>query len=233
MNLDKIIVPYNYVLVKEIRKSDELHLKSGLKLFVDDTYEKEKHAPTYGLVVKSPEKLYFDMEDEELDSVAYDVDIELKTGDICFFHYLCTLNCRKEINKLFFEDGDDTYYMIKYDSMFAGIRGEEIFGVNGYLLVEGVENEDRKMISKTGLVASDATLEESEKRGIVKYTSGMVRNYFYDTTGKFDTDEVKSGDEVTFNRLNSIPLEYGLHRILGEGKPYFRMMRSDIISIKN
>ena len=230
IDFSKVHIPYNYVLVKELRKNDELLLRSGHKLYLDTSYEKEKHASVYGLVVKVPEKLYFDKESHSTKSVYYDVDIELKSGDIGFFNYMCVQNCID--NNAFLLDGEDVYFFIKYDLFICAKRGDDVIPVNGFVIVEALENENIKRLEAIGLVAPDGN-QDSERRGIVKYIGSPVRNYFYENEGTCDTNEIKQGNTVLFGINDSIALEYDIHRILSQGRQWYKMRRNDILGIFN
>jgi co-chaperonin GroES (HSP10) len=215
----------NYVLIKPTRKSDELFLKSGVKLFIDDSIDPEKHAPTSGVVVSVPEKLFYSRKVDSRSSTAYNVPMELEVGDTVLFHYLSTENAKKDGR--FYKEGDDEFYIIRYDDIHCRIREEEVMPVNGWVIVE--TRKEQVLKSDTIIIPDHIKNKVSEIVGKVKYIGSVVKEYYNDPEN-YDDDSIQEGDNVLFPDYDAILLEYSLHSVLGAGK-YYRMHRRDILGV--
>ena len=223
----------NRVLVRANRASEEL--KSGIithksGLLIDGRFEKEYHTITDGTVIKICERLFYNRIPQD-NSLEWDCDNELEIGDTVIFHYLSQLN-RFDRGE-YFEDDGNIYFIMKYDELFVAERDGKIICINGWNLVEPIDKEQ----PKTSLIMPDKTKSEkrSETLGIVRHISKPLREYKYitDSLGQHlqDTDEIKAGDTIGFNRAFSILLQNDMYNILD--KTYYRIQRKDIFTIKN
>jgi co-chaperonin GroES (HSP10) len=226
MNAEKITIPYNYVLVKALRKQDEILLKNGKKLYLDPAYEPEKHAITYAEIIKTPEQLFFSREEDIKKSTSFDVDIDIKIGDIVFFHYL-SIGTALNDGKYIYENGEH-YYLIRYDTIFLTIRGGETICQNGYVIVEGNDDE-RFENSKLDL---SHLKKNSETSGTIVHLGNPVKEYYYYEDREDDTS-LKVGDEVMFHEADACKMEYDLHKVLGGDRAWYRMQRIDISCVVN
>lgn len=215
----------NYVLIEPSRGNDEIILPSGLKLYIDITFEKEKHAVTTGTIIKTPKYLVFNRKRAAV-SVEFDVDMTLLPGDKVFFHYLVSENCIKDGR--YYEVDGRIYFMVKYDRIFCAKRGDEVVMVNGWVLVEPVEED----VYKTNLILPEYLKKQvSQKEGIVKYVGPAVRSYFFEPEIVENDKDAKPGDRILFSPNSDIPLEYDLHASFEGKKKYFRMQRKDIFGV--
>lgn len=214
---------FNNVLIRPDRDNDQIILSTGHKLYLDTSFEKEKHSVCSGVVVKAPEKLIFDR--ENMNCALFDTDVEIKEGDHVIFHYLAIASAREQAvgNAIHIEKGLE---IIPYDRIYVTIRNGEIIPVNGIVLVEPVE----ETISSTLFIPKTAR-EFSRVKGVVSRLSTPLRGYRdYPDDGP-DMDEIKVGDTILYKEENCVPLEYSLHQNIDKGKVLYRMHRRDIDAI--
>ena len=216
-------VLFNHVLIRVDRENDELLLSNGLKLYLDTSYEKEKHFPRVGVVEQAPEMIYFDRE-EPRRSCDFDTEVEIQKGDIVIFHYLAIENSRARYASLK-KHVDPKLDLIPYDTIFVAIREGKVIPVNGYVIVEPLDET-----FETSLYIPDTARTFSKTKGVVRYISTPLNGYL-EWPDMFDTDEIAVGDTVCYRAENCIPFEYDLHQQLDKGKKLFRMQRRDIDAI--
>ena len=230
-NIDptKVRLMNNFVLVKPTRAHNELDMSNGEKLFIDPSFDKEKHAPTSGVVVNVPEKLYFGRNQSNTNE--YDVDMELQVGDTIVFHFLTYQTCIDR--KWFMVLDNELYLMVKYDCIFIARRKDKVIPINGWVVVEPLVETIETTIELPDHIKNKSSLT----KGIVKYLGSPVRNYSWDFDHKSkygaDTDEIKVGDTVMFSAEDSIPLQYEMHAIIDKGTELYRMHRKDIFLLDN
>jgi hypothetical protein len=223
----------NHVLIKLDQENNSVRLKSGLELFVDTTYEVEKHITVTGEVMALPSKLYYSGRPNI--GMPWETEMELKIGDRVFMYYLSVANAfRKETFNAIVEE-DARYVFIKYQYIFAAIRDGKLFPINGYLLVEPSEDPDwlvlKEKLGKAGLqpVKLKNFTNTDVNYGIVRYIGNPVLEYVdkYSDRGV----NVGVGDIVVTRRITDIPLEYDLHAKADGGKKYWRIQRKNILAV--
>lgn len=219
MNIEKIKVPNNWVCI-ETDNSNEYVKLGGEKIILDISYAPEQHSQTVGKVVKVCDHIHFSKKSHP--SHPYDVPVELKEGDTVIFHFLAVRNAKNE-GKQMTQDGK-TYSFIPYSEIFCALRGDDVFPVNGWILVEPLEKE----LPKTSIILTDLSKGSSETHGIVKYIGAKVKDY-KDFPNLGEDPDVAVGDKIMFSKLDSIPLQYELHNSLG--RLLYRMHRKDVQAI--
>ncbi len=224
MTISKI--PKNYVLVDfPSNKHESIALKNGKELYIDNTFEPEKHSVNYGKVLLLPDRLHYSGIAGDNGAMEYDIDIEIQVGDIAYFHYLESGKIPKE-GRVVDHDGKRCA-MVRYDRIFCVRRGNDIIMTNGWVLIEPVK--ETKIISDVIIVPDSIQAKFKAKEGIVAYCGTPVKAYAFRPTMGGDTDEIKPGDHILYSDFSNIPLEYGLHETMP--KKYFRMQRKDIIGV--
>ncbi len=220
---------FNHVLVKP-DPVDTIKLAGGFELFIDNRFEEQKNAPQSGIVVQLPERLIYN-EDPEAESLNFDVDMELQVGDRIVFHYLAQDHALRTGAII---DGN---ILIRYDSIFVALRGEEVIPVNGTVLVVP-ESE----IIKTNLIIPEHLSQKLKTFGTVLAAGTPHRAHrfrtktpppypFFVRNGKFESIDhyCKAGDKVYFHHINAIPLQHNAeyHGIVKKALIY-RMTHEDI-----
>lgn len=216
----------NYVLVEvEYLFHKKIVFKSGGELFIDPTYEPEKHHKVSGIVKAVPDTLYFNNKDIETSS-EFNVPIELKEGDEVFFHYLQIHYAITE-NRILTIDGK-LHIFVRYDSCFCAIREEEMVMLNGWILLEPY-GEDKMLTSDILQLKLPSSRQKPHPlKGTVAHIGKPVDEYLW---SKHESDfgiNVALGDNVVFLPHSDIPLEYGIHRKLD--KIYYRVQRKDLLT---
>lgn len=223
----------NHVLIKLDQENNSVRLKSGLELFVDTTYEVEKHITITGEVMALPSKLYYSGRPNI--GMPWETEMELKVGDRVFMYYLSVANAfRKETFNAIVEE-DARYVFIKYQYIFATIRNGELYPLNGYCLIEPSQDPDwlllKAKLAKVGMepVKLKDFSNTNVNYGIVRYLGKPIEEYV-DKYSDWKVD-INPGDIVVTKRITDIPLEYDLHIKAKDGKKYWRCQRKHILAI--
>lgn len=184
----------NWVVIKidyEQFKSQVKTLASGLK--VDSRFNPYEYATVYGVVKDVCEDLYYRDKKGELSEapLEYKGEIELRKGDEVYFNYL---SCDKAVKtgRLFQEAGED-YVIIRYDRLYAILREGEWFGINGWKIIQPVEDNE---------VVEGFKVPKKENRGVVVGVGSPVVDYWdkkYPETGW-----LKRGDEIVYSHATPI-----------------------------
>lgn len=219
----------NVVLVKPSRANDELLLAGGeIRLWLDTTFEPEKHAVTAGTVVKCPPSIYFNPEmGADINSNDVDCDMELQEGDKVFWHYLCEAEVME--NHAYVVCDRIIYYLLKYEDIFCAERNKEVVMINGWILLSPIAQEE---INTFLQLPENTVSKHSSKWAKVEHTGVPVRRY-RDPLHRDVKDggiKVEAGDVVLYTSESDALLQYELHASLGENKKFFRMRRCDIVA---
>ena len=222
--LKKIVPLGNMVLIKPERESDQIITESGIKLYIDPTFDEEKHAVRYGEVMAVPDVITYGLFSRR--SIDWETDMELKVGDMVFINPGATIQAENFGEYIFV--GEKKHYFIRYDEIYLALRKKKMIMLNGFILIKPVKE---KQVKPKKIILPDAIKKKvSEKYGIVKKVGTPNRGYYFGTKkvrGK-DYEEVKEGDKIIFKKFNNIPLEYQMHSQLGE--EYYRIQRKNIVA---
>jgi len=219
-------IPMSYVLVElDALFYNKITLQSGGEIIIDPTYEPEKHHQTSGIVKTVPDSLYFEKSDMEF-SMEYKVPIELKEGDKVFFHYL-QISSAISNSHLLTIDGKQ-HIFIRYDQCFCAVRDEEFVMLNGWMLLEPIDQEDKPQPKYINTRLPKSRRKKDPLRGKILYLGDPVSEYLWGGEETDDGINVDAGEVVTFLPESDIPLEYNLHRTLSE--VYYRVQRKDLIN---
>lgn len=200
----------------------EHYEKTGEKtgMLLDTSYEVQKHAPTSGIVVSVPKQLNYSMSNVDVDMLAFKTTMDILPGDRVIFGYNTVdtaMRSGRQINGL---------VCLRYDSLFCAMRKGKIIMLNGYVIVEAVEDK------------TDDEMVPDYMRSVNNFTKGKIAHVgkgneayrYYPELGS-DGDNFKEGDYVLFNLQYSIPLQYQMHSIIDSNKELYRMQQKDISAI--
>lgn len=170
--VDRLIIPYNYVLVKLERGSNEIVLNKGseneTKIYIPvDAGNQEIHAPIAGKVVKVCEYIM------KKGCASWMTEIEVEEGDEVLMYYLSVVEAlglysvledggeATDIN--FFEINGHAYIFVKYEAINCIRTKEGLVPVNGYVLASRIEKPVQT--TKSGIVLGvDAHGERTSDR---------------------------------------------------------------------
>jgi co-chaperonin GroES (HSP10) len=218
-SLDSVTLMRNRVLVLPNPENDHINI-GGERMFLDTSFEKEKHAISSGTVVKTA-PLYYSHKDPE--SLDYDVEMELREGDTVIFHFNALARAQKNGYTIYI--GGTKYYSLPYGSLFVARRDGDIIPLNGYVFVSPVKEE---VVMPEGLIAPDMVKDlVSMTKGVVAHKGCLVNDYrMYDGYG--DVEEVEIGDIVCFRKTEAVLVEYDMHSDL---PPLYRIHRKNILAV--
>lgn len=223
----------NHVMVELDPENDHIKTKNG-ELYLDTSYEPDKHVTVTGVVKAVPENLRFDTENPSY--MPWDTDMELMEGDRVILHYLAVMNAfRPEMKKYWIQDGKRIVF-IQYRSIFCMIRNEKIIPINGYCLIEPIPDRYIETLKEradtAGLILAGMN-EKNNKRvvyGRVAYT-GIPNKRYFDPCYTDEGVDIKVGDEVVMRKISDLPTEFEYHAKLDNGRKLYRAQRCDIFGI--
>ena len=223
----------NTVLIKLDKENDVIKLKSGIELFLDTSYEPEKHITVTGEVYGLPKKLQYTGIPNL--GMPWKTEMELKPHDKVIVYYLAVANAfRPESYKVVFE-GSDRYVSIQYQQIFAKVKQGVVMPINGYCLVEPMEDpnwtREKARILKAGVVP--VMLKDKSMKDVVygKVRYCGIPNQEYVDKHSDEGVGVMPGDVVVMKRITDIPLEYDMHASIDGGKRYWRVQRRNIFAV--
>lgn len=218
----------NYVCIKLDPENDRIKLQSGFELFI---VQGDKDTTVTGTVVGLPSKLtYYGEQGRGLEWLT---DMELRPGDEVIVYFLSVQIALSPERQNYFVRGEDKFVFISYDKIFAKIIDGHPVPINGYCLIEPIDDPANVSISerlqKIGLVS---VVEHKKKTnthvvwGIVRYVSDPIKKYA--SGGSDEGIDVNVGDTVVCKKISDIPLQYELHSKVDDKKLYYRVQRRNI-----
>jgi len=223
----------DYVFIKLDPENKSIRLRNGCELFVDTTYEPEKHATVEGEVWGLPSHLSYTGTPNK--GMPWKTRMELRYGDKVIIYYLAVVNALKKENSRYIIEGKDRYIFVPYQNIYAVIREGKVIPVNGYVLFEQVEDpsitRDRERMKALGLelVTLNTRTNTHVIYGKIKYT-GEPNQEYVDENYSDEGVDVKEGDVVVMRKISDIPLQYDLHSKIDGGAKYFRVQRKAILA---
>lgn len=223
----------NHVVVKLDPKNEYIVTESGIKLFVDTSFEPEKHVVRIGTVIEAPRTLTYH---QKKSGYPWKTRPEIKAGERVVMYFMAIQNCLAPEQKKYTREGDDIYIFIKYHNIYAVIEEGNIRPVNGYVLVEPIEDPEWERrtneAKKINLILPD--LRQASKTdvtyGKIIYMGPPNEEYADDYKSDAHHNE-KVGDTVIMKRIRDIPVEYEYHAKMDGGRKLFRMQRHDILAV--
>lgn len=218
--------------VKLDPENTTLLFKSGVKLYIDNTYEPEKHVVLVGTVEALPQQLSYS---DRGDKLPWITQMELQIGDRVVMHYLGVFNCISNERRHFIKEGENTWIFIKYQLIYAVIREGTIIPVNGYILVEPSEDPEKVRLQNQARESGIELVDFNEKTrthvnyGKVAYV-GKPNTLYYEKRKCDDDVDVSPGDLVILKKVRDIPVEYEYHAKLDGGRKLYRVQRHDILA---
>lgn len=172
-------------------------------------------------------------------SVAYDVGMDVRVGDIAYFNYQEHYNCYEEGRYVdTIEHGE--MLLIKYDQLIcAETEYEGLVMLNGILLIEPISLEStfgKNIFSKAGfdivnLKSKEDDIKKKLNIGFVRAWGRPVRKYMDFPENKDGNYNFQDGQIVMYNPKVAPPLEYQLHNTMFEGKTLLKLRRRYIFAI--
>lgn len=223
----------NLILIKLDRENDSIKLRDGFVLYVDTTFEVERHATVTGEVFGLPSHLTYSGKPNL--NMPWLTDMELKFGDKVIIYYLSIINALRPENRKYVLEGDDRYVFVGYDKIYAVYGEGFVKPINGYVLVEPVEDpfitEQKRRMENIGLepVIFNKKNNTNVTFGKVKYISTPNREYV-DANSSDEGVDIAVGDTVVLRRTYDIPLQYDLHACIDKGSKLLRIQRRNILA---
>lgn len=199
------LINNNVLIHPNTEHYNHIRFPGGFKLYLDTSFEKEKHACTSGWITELPEKLKYPK--------GYKPVIEAEIGDEVIFNYLDMSNGAKKGNLT--EKG----LYLPYDFLYAVIRDGEVIPLNGWLIIE----EATVPLPETSLFIPDVCKKKIETKGIIRYAGASIQadvNY-----------DLKVGDTIAFAKHTSLPLQYEMHQLISPDRPLFRVRYEDVLAV--
>lgn len=225
--------PSNYVKVLLDPDNDIIETKSGFKIFIDTSFEPEKHATITGTVTAVPKNLIFHVDGN---AMPWKTKMELQVGDRVVMYYLAVMNCLASERRFFIRENKRFNIFIAYNNIYAIIRGNNVFPINGFVLVEPQEDPEwidmQERAKKLNLIIPD--LRKPSKTNVtfgkVVYMGEPNERYFDDYKSDKNVN-IKVGDVVILKKVRDIPLENEYHAKAAGGRKLYRLQRHDILAV--
>jgi hypothetical protein len=223
----------NNVIIKLDPENKVIKTKSGLELFVDTSFEPEKHVVRIGTVEAMPDELIYH---HGKTGYPWKTKIELQVGDRVVMYFLAIQNCLRPERKSYWKEGAAIRIAIKYHNIYAIIRDQNIIPINGYLFVEPLDDpawlDKKERFEKINLNLPDLRKPSNVdvSYGKIRYMGSPNEEYadFYKSDLNHD-EEV--GDAIVMKRIRDIPVEYEYHAKIDNGSKLYRIQRHDILAI--
>jgi hypothetical protein len=223
----------NQVLIKLDPENKTIQTKSGLILYVDDTFEMEKNITVSGVVYGLPSHLSYCGEPNK--DMPWETPLELKYGDKVIVYYLSVVNALKPEHHRYFIEGVDRYVLISYQSIFCTYGDDWVKPINGYVFVEPSEDpvilteKDRMRKAGLELVVLKTQSNTNVSYGKVKYL-GIPNRRYVDSEYTDEGVDIAIGDIVVLKKVNDIPVQYNLHQRINNGELLWRVQRKNILA---
>ena len=213
----------NYVLVLPDYEHFESIDIGSIKLELNTSFEREVHQPSSGIVIKTPETLNYSNLPEDKESLLFHTEMEIEVGDRVIFGYNIVPNAINHDKCL------GTAVYIKYDELYCAIRDDRVIMLNGYVMVEAIEDYNPDI----GIIVPDYLQSINHfQRGKVLHIGSPVKKYrMYPELGPDPEGQISKGDEVLFHMQYSIPLQYHMHSFVESKADVYRMQQKDISGI--
>lgn len=239
INLEKLRIPANYVLVKPKQDYDTYQIdgrETGIlsALSVDTVGQR---VAIYGTIMKVPEKLVYNgsdlravqqsrypedyaqpmIDDLKRSSVQFDVPMEVQLGDNVMFYYKNQIDCYKEGRVIHSDQG--TLLMMKYDTLRAISYGEDrVYPLNASVFIRRITLAEEE-ITASGLIKLQQThMGMSKKKkiqiGMVTEAGCRCKGYIDFPGAGRDQLQLNYGDFVYYDGRMGTNLEFSTHQTL-------------------
>jgi len=218
----------NLVMIKLDKENDTVK-----GLFVDTSYEPERHTTVTGTIWGLPNHLQYTGKANL--NMPWDTPLEAKIGDGVIMYYLSVVNALKPKESRYILEDGERFVLIPYQFLYAIIRDEKIIPINGYVLIQPVENpsitRERERMKALGmeLIVGDKRNSNEVIYGRVKYLGTPNRRYV-DENASDEGVDIAVGDVVVIRKTNDIPLQYDLHQKINQGVKLFRVQRRNLLA---
>lgn len=165
-------------------------------------------------------------------SALYDVPIEIKKGDRVSFEY--TEHFHAHTTGLVYED----CLLIKYDKLTGRVDGEQLYPLNGKILVEAVERDKAHRL--TSKLIEIIQLQDKKSFDTLEFLKGghlqigkvlsvgaKVKAYL-DFPGERDGWDPEAGCYVAYRWAHAEAFEADLHKTMYGNKKIFVLNRKDV-----
>ncbi|MBK5202114.1 MAG: hypothetical protein JJE45_00130 [Prolixibacteraceae bacterium] len=218
----------NLILIKLGKENDTVR-----GLFVDTTFDPERHTTVTGTIFGLPSHLYYSGEPNK--GMPWQTPLEAKIGDGVIVYYLSIVNALKpKESRCIIEDGE-RFVLIPYQFIYAIIRDEKIIPANGYVLIEPIEDpaitHDKERMAKLNmeLIITEKRNSKEVIYGRVKY-AGIANRQYVDEGSSDEGVDIAVDDVVVIRKSNDIPLQYDLHAKIDGGAKYYRVQRRNLLA---
>jgi len=144
-------------------------------------------------VVKTPKMLLF--RDDHKFGMEWGTVIEVEEGDVVYFGKMASYGAAV------LSDDKGSYYLIHYSELILKLSGEELYPLNGYVVVT---KEDDVVKSKLIIVPSK---KHNKRLGVVKYIGRPNTHYFPKSKKIQEITGISEGDRVMFGIAGWTELE--------------------------
>jgi hypothetical protein len=188
---------------------DQVETKSGLSLYVDNTYTVADYIVRHGVVVKAPTKLSSWKDNDS--AMTWITDIEIESGDEVWFYGMMAHSAEK----LTFEGRK--FLLLSYDDLYVAKRKEQVVCLNANVLLEPIQTSSKVLSVEVEHI--DPLLAK------VAYIGHI--NTEYEDENIADDPTIKKGNLVLLSGVNVRYLERKPY-LFFDGKEYMVCQNNEI-----
>lgn len=208
-------VPNNLVLIEVIEPSTEYKGSSGLTLELDLSWEKERHAPIHGKVLRMPSSISVKKVIRKGNGMGLEevkiTDPIIKEGDLVYFDVDTIPNASKwHTDGGYFEQFNEAtgktvkYLLCKYEYLICTLRGSEIIPLNNYIIAKQHEvSTETQFIEKYG----NAVVNKESQSPIILLQWEKHRRLFASVIAAADGTDLQAGDTIIHEQEADVYIE--------------------------
>jgi co-chaperonin GroES (HSP10) len=221
-NIDDFKLGINMVLIEPVLETSKI----GETGMIRDTYFEEIHCAQREVkVIRTPSILAIKgdkhYDEKFIRALDWHTQMQIQEGDLAWVDPISVLNNNNTLETNVYRCDGKIYMTVKYDKFIAVKRGDLKILLNGYMLIEKIEDNQDSVISGVNVKSSKSR---------VVYTGDPNKYYF----NKAYTDQLNvSVGDVIQNPRHLIPFEGDLYKNFDKGKEYFIIQRRNVPLIYN
>lgn len=141
----------NWVLLKVKIHNDKMRLEGGKILWLDTSYEPEKHSSVVCEVVAVPESLVYD---QGPGSMPWDTEMDVQVGDDVIIHYLAYQNAfgKDGYRDRVISHNEEVCFFCRYENLFCSKRIWNVSDIENFFAKYTKDSFSLEEMAKQGIV---------------------------------------------------------------------------------
>lgn len=169
---------------------DKVKTKTGIELFVDNSYQIGQHAVRSGKIAKVPKKLVF-WDEDDINGLYWKTTMEVKVGDEVWFYGMSAHSGEK------IKCNDKLYVIMNYADLYVAKRNGVVVCLNGNVLLKPLFKTEKALSFEKQYIDPDFAE--------IAYIGSC--NTEYEAEYRADDENLKSGMRVCISGIVTRRLE--------------------------